>query len=57
MSSHITFVIAKQLLKDKKKEVANRYKGKGKPQTEKNMDAITQEIKAIDEELWLLENW
>ena len=56
--NHIRFTIAKQLLTDKKKELANGFKGKGETKSETNkIEAIKRGIKAIEEELWLLDNW
>ena len=56
--NHITFIIAKQLLQDKKKELAQGFKGKGETKAAtKQIEEIKRGIKAIEEELWLLNNW
>lgn len=56
--NHITFIIAKQLLTDKKKELAQGFKGKGETKAAtKQIEEIKRGIKAIEEELWLLNNW
>lgn len=56
--SHITFVIAKQLLEDKRAEALNRLKpSNNSKKLEREIEAVKREIKAIEDELWLLNNW
>ena len=57
----ITFIIARQLLEDKRSEVLSRVKSRPKEMTQTHHDRIHKEIlrevKAIDDEIWLLSNW
>ena len=57
----ITFIIARQLLEDKRSEVLSRVKSIPKEMTQTHHDRINkevlQEVKAINDELWLLNNW
>jgi hypothetical protein len=57
----ITFIIARQLLEDKRSEVLSSVKSKPKEMTQTHHDRIhkeiLQEVKAIDDEIWLLSNW
>jgi len=59
--SSITFIIARQLLEDKRSEVMARVKPRHKTMTQTHHDRIHKEIlrevKAIDDEIWLLSNW
>jgi len=59
--SSITFIIARQLLEDKRFEVLSRVKSIPKEMTQTHHDRIHKEIlrevKAIDDEIWLLSNW
>jgi hypothetical protein len=57
----ITFIIARQLLEDKRSEVMARVKSRPKDMTQTHHARINkevlQEVKAINDELWLLNNW
>ena len=57
----ITFIIARQLLEDKRSEVMARIKPRHKTMTQTHHAGINkevlQEVKAINDELWLLNNW
>jgi len=61
MSSHITFIIARQLLEDKRSEVMARIKPQPKDMSQTEHERLhkemLQEVKAINDELWLLNNW
>ena len=51
---HITFIIAKQLLKDKKAKAAEALK---KSPTDKDIEDLKNEIRMVNDELDLLNNW
>ena len=57
----ITFIIARQLLEDKRSEVLSSVKSKPKEMMQTHHDRIhkemLREVKAIDDEIWLLSNW
>ena len=61
MTTHIKMIISKQLLKDKKAEVLARLKSRDKnlhqDEHAKLFEAVQKEVKAIDDELWVLDNW
>lgn len=59
--NHVRLIIAKQLLEDKQAEVMATIKPRTKKmqQVEHSQmyEAAHKELKAIGEELWLLNNW
>ena len=59
--SSITFIIARQLLEDKRSEVMARIKPRPKDMSQTEHERLhkemLQEIKPINDELWLLNNW
>lgn len=59
--THITLIIAKTLLSEKKAEVLSTIKPRPKTmqanEHAKIYEAAFKEVKAIDDELWLLNNW
>jgi len=59
--NHIRLTIAKQLLEDKQAEVMATIKPRTKKiqalDHAKTYEAAHKELKAIGEELWLLNNW
>ncbi len=61
MSNHITMIIAKGLLNDKKKEALSRLKSRSKKLHQDKhaelFEAVQKEVKSIDLELWVLNNW
>ena len=61
MTDHITMIICKRLLKDEKRKALAKLKPRGKKlqqdQHAKLFEAVAKEVKAIDAELWVLENW
>lgn len=55
---HVTLILAKTLLTDKRKEAVNRMKKAGKlNDKEIIIEDCRKEIEAIDDELFLLNNW
>jgi hypothetical protein len=55
---HVTLILAKTLLSDKRKEAVKRMKkGEKLPNKESIIEDCRKEIEAIDDELFLLNNW
>ena len=55
---HVTLILAKTLLSDKRKEAVKRIKKAGKLKDKESIiEECRKEIEAIDDELWLISNW
>ena len=61
MTDHIKMIICKRLLKDEKRKALAKLKPRSKKlqqdEHDKLFEAVINEVKAIDADLWVLENW
>ena len=61
MTDHIKMIICKRLLKDEKRKALAKLKSRSKKlhqdEHAKLFEAVTNEVKVIDAELWVINNW